>query len=591
MGTALSRLRLTLQSLRAISAAYEEVNKRIEESPGVPVLGPSTPYWAIPPSPIAQHGSEALVLPHYADVLIIGSGITGTAVSRTLLSEYSKDAAPDLRVIMLEARDACSGATARNGGHITPLLYHDYLAMKKELGAEMAKSIIEFRLAHLAELIQVSKEEDILADSQCREVETFDVFFDHETYELAIRNLAAYLNDIPEQRRMWRVVGVDECVKDLQLSERTVGAIATTAGAVHPYRLVTGILSRLLASHSTNFRLFTHTPCISISLSSGSENEEPFYIVSTNKGTIRARHVVHATNAWVSHLVPPMRGKIVPVRGHMSAQRPGMGLGAGGLKPHPLIGQTPLAGANDSVLTLTEVGASSAHSWLGTRSFVMYAGGRYDYLTQQPSASGSSLISSYPPPAAEFMFGGGVAHGEMDELAFMNEVGITDDRSWSLDTGAYLSGALSMHFGGWGAEGRDIEGNSADKSTIVPSPVGMESDEGRVKKLWSGILSVSADGRPWVGRLPAKISGRPAPRTRPSRKHKSAETVTRLAPPGEWISAGYSGEGMVHAYLSGKALAHMILGHDEHGRLPEAYLVTEARWKKANVENLIGAYV
>jgi hypothetical protein len=77
----------------------------------------------------------------------------------------------------------------------------------------MAKSIIKFRLAHLAELIQVSKEEDILADSQCREVETFDVFFDQETFDSAVRNLTVYLDELPEQRKMWRVVSPEECVK------------------------------------------------------------------------------------------------------------------------------------------------------------------------------------------------------------------------------------------------------------------------------------------------------------------------------------------------------------------------------------------
>ncbi|KAJ7442267.1 FAD dependent oxidoreductase [Mycena latifolia] len=587
MGTALSRLRLALQSLRAISAAYEELNRRIEQSPGIPVSSPSTPYWAIPASPIAQHGAEA-ILPPYADVVIIGSGITGTAVSRTLFNGSSEDAAAVLKVVMLEARDACSGATARNGGHITPLLYHDYLALKKEHGTEMAKSIVRFRLAHLGELIQVSKEEDILADSQCREVETFDVFFDSETYDLAIQNLTVYLDEMPEQRKMWRVVGAEECVKDLQLSQKVVGAIATTAGSVHPYRLVTGILSRLLASHPSNFRLFTHTPCISIS--SSESDEQVFYTVSTNKGAITARHVVHASNAWASHLLAPMRGKIVPVRGHMSAQRPGVGLGRIGiLKPESCVGHPP--SANDSVLTLTDASAGFAGSWLGTRSFVMYAGGRYDYLTQQPSSSASGMSpvpqSLYPPPAAEFMFGGGVAHGELAEQAFMNEVGIADDSSWSLDTGAYLSGALSMYFGGWGPEGRDLDVKSADNSA---SPANEELDEGRVKKLWTGILGVSADARPWVGRLPAKISGRPVPRSKYSWKEKAAKRsrMTPLAEPGEWISAGYSGEGMVHAYMSGKALARMILGHAEYGKLPEAFLVTEPRWKKANIENLIG---
>ncbi|KAJ7703769.1 hypothetical protein B0H16DRAFT_1394643 [Mycena metata] len=210
MGSAFSRLRLTWRSFRAISALY--VNERLKQTPGLPVSNPSTSYWAIPVSPIlvAQHGSDA-VLPSEADIVIIGSGITGTAVARTLLAQFDTKNAP--LIVMLDARDACSGATARNGGHVTPLIYHDYAALKKKHGAEMAQSILKFRFAHIAELIQVSKDEDILADSQCRAVETFDVFFNQEMFDLAVQNLNAYLDEMPEQRKLWRVVGAEECVK------------------------------------------------------------------------------------------------------------------------------------------------------------------------------------------------------------------------------------------------------------------------------------------------------------------------------------------------------------------------------------------
>ncbi|KAF7356565.1 J domain-containing protein [Mycena venus] len=464
MGTTFSRFHLALQSLRQSLAIYDEVNKRVEQSPGVPVSTPSTPYWAIPASPIAQHGSsDAIQLPSYADIVIIGSGITGTAFARTILGFEPEDNSELPQIVMLEARDACSGATARNGGHITPPLFQKYFKLKEKFGVQRAKSIIRFGLAHLAELIRVSKEEDILADSQCREVETFHVFFKQEAFDLAVQNLNAYLDEMPEQRKMWRI--------DLQFSQRAVGAFATTAGAIHPYRFVTGILSRLLASHPINFQLFTHTPCLSIS----SKKDEQLYTVSTSKGTIRARHIVHATNAWASHLLPPMRGRIVPVRGHMSAQRPGLGLRQAEAPEFPLEQPSQQVNPSDSLLTLADASARVGQSWSGTRSFLPYGDGRYDYLTQQPAESSSHSL--YPPPAAEFMFGGGLARGEIGKVAFIKEVGVADDRSWDMTTAAYLGGALSIYFGGWGAEGRDME-----------SKTDREFEEGRVKKLWTGIL-------------------------------------------------------------------------------------------------------
>jgi glycine/D-amino acid oxidase-like deaminating enzyme len=67
-----------------------------------------------PPSPIAKHGAEATI-PEYADVVIIGSGITGTSVARTLIDYDEKHRGDNrpLQIVMLEARDACSGATGR----------------------------------------------------------------------------------------------------------------------------------------------------------------------------------------------------------------------------------------------------------------------------------------------------------------------------------------------------------------------------------------------------------------------------------------------------------------------------------------------
>lgn len=114
MGNVISRVRIALGTIRAISAAYEELSQRISVSPGIPIPNPCTPYWTIPPSPISSYGSDE-DLPDYADVVVIGSGITGTSFVRTLLDEDLKANrnGPPLKVVMLEARDTCSGATAR----------------------------------------------------------------------------------------------------------------------------------------------------------------------------------------------------------------------------------------------------------------------------------------------------------------------------------------------------------------------------------------------------------------------------------------------------------------------------------------------
>ncbi|KAM6492260.1 hypothetical protein JOM56_011984 [Amanita muscaria] len=59
-----------------------------------------------------------------------------------------------------------------------------------------------------------------------------------------------------------------------------------------------------------------------------------------------------------------------------------------------------------------------------------------------------------------------------------------------------------------------------------------------------------------------------------------------MVPPGEWIAAGYSGEGMVHAWLSGKALAEMVGGGLANG-LPSPFRIVEERWKRTGIKDLI----
>lgn len=106
MGNLISQIRLAFRDFQDILNSYRALSNRLKLSPGLPVPNPTTSFWTVPPSVIAKHISE---LPVYADVVIIGSGISGTSVARKLLSDESKS----LGVVMLEARDICSGATGR----------------------------------------------------------------------------------------------------------------------------------------------------------------------------------------------------------------------------------------------------------------------------------------------------------------------------------------------------------------------------------------------------------------------------------------------------------------------------------------------
>jgi glycine/D-amino acid oxidase-like deaminating enzyme len=185
----------------------------------------------------------------------------------------------------------------------------------------------------------------------------------------------------------------------------------------------------------------------------------------------------------------------------------------------------------------------------------------FDYLTQLPEGE------------HELMFGAG----------FESSTDSGSNAMYDMHSAAHVGGAMPIYFGAesWGAE-------ALPTTPTDEQDVGGLWAEGRVKAIWSGLLSESADGMPWVGKVHVNVAGRKSPpaSSAPSALNSNTKKLRSVvtAAPGEWIAAGYSGEGMVHAWLSSKAVALMLLGEDLteiKTWLPELFIVTEDRVKTA----------
>jgi glycine/D-amino acid oxidase-like deaminating enzyme len=66
-------------------------------------------YWQTPPADIADLQTNPS-LPNYAEFVIIGSGFSGASIAYNILMDW-----PDANILLLEARQAASGASGRNG--------------------------------------------------------------------------------------------------------------------------------------------------------------------------------------------------------------------------------------------------------------------------------------------------------------------------------------------------------------------------------------------------------------------------------------------------------------------------------------------
>ncbi|KAI8625836.1 FAD dependent oxidoreductase [Xylariaceae sp. FL1651] len=548
MGAVQSTLKTLWFAIKALLAMNEELQtvlKRANSSPGLPVPNPSKSYWLEDPPHPELVDKQSPQLPTEADVVIIGSGITAAAVARSFLNECArkshvaksrdgdrlstsslgsdeKATAQDLpRVVVLEARTLCSGATGRNGGHIKSSPHELFaLMLAQKMREERAAALVRFQVAHVDILTSLCEAQgwDV---AECRKVETVDLFIDDEDRETFFKKIRDVQKWVPELGiKMWNA---EEAQKRFEANGYVRGAMSYTAGALWPFRLVSCVWKDLLAEFENYLSLETDTPVTSIETSKTQSQHGYAYEVTTTRGTIRCNHVVHATNGFTTQFVPGLKNKMTGFLGQMSAQRPG--------------------------------GSFSDRN--GDRSWSVVYGKSFDYATQRPTVNGKP---------GDIMLGGGSSRAQNDGFS---AVGIWDDSKMDALSISHISGIFP---------------------TVFEPRWGDEAEGGRIKTTWSGIVCVTGDLRPFVGFLDPKLTGR----------KPGISKEIRGVQPGEWVSAGYCGDGMVWAWLSGTALGLMLAGSEAEnvpkepgtpgGRLadwfPSELKPTLQRVKKANLENL-----
>ncbi|KAL6718022.1 hypothetical protein ACLMJK_004107 [Lecanora helva] len=294
------------------------MEERASIRPGLPSMTPTESSWQIPPSPLSDYRTTAS-LPETTDVLIIGSGITGASLAYNILSKASPPS-----VVLLEARFACSGATGRNGGHTKHAAYREFLDNMRDLGEDEAARILRFKFNCMRNVHNFAKEQGIDCDSW--QGDTVDVFYDRGQLEKAKKATNEIMRvlgrrDPAAKYEFWNA----QDAKKKFLVEGSYGALSYEAGSLWPYKFVIGLLELGI---KLGLNLQTWTPALKLM----NDDAKGAWTVLTGRGVISAKKVVLATNGYTAHLIPALQGVIVPLRGHMTAQRPGSGLPKDGLR-------------------------------------------------------------------------------------------------------------------------------------------------------------------------------------------------------------------------------------------------------------------
>ncbi|KAI1500791.1 FAD dependent oxidoreductase [Biscogniauxia marginata] len=526
---------------------------------GLPVANPTKSYWHKEPSAQLLGHRTTSELPRSADVAIVGSGITGA-----FAAHFLREKRPDLNIVMVEAREACWGATGRNGGHCQPAMYMPL------------PHIASFELRTFSFLKNLVEEYSIPCD--WHSTSGVHAYYSAELFALARGKVAALTDKYPDLAANVAIVTKGEggsppwllagerkefTLEGLRVPNAEGAIVQWNAASLWPYKLVAFVLERLLAANTDDsaegkggsFNLQTNTPVTGLTKTEAPpsylrnppdsrSHAKTTWTLHTPRGTLTAPQVLLATNAYTSHLLPSLADLLLPTRGQVSSLKP----------PSP--SPSPSPSSRDTTTDTPPVDIGHTFYIMGEPTSTF---SRDDYLIQRPPLTGGELV-----------FGGGRQHARGRGLGVWDDSTIDEPVAW------YLRGELG---------GVVDLSSSSSSSSSSPGPEGkgqhIRKQDLEPTHEWTGIMGYTRDGRPLVGRVPESLGG------------DDNSNNNGGGGDGLWLCAGYTGHGMPNAALCAKAVVDMMCAPAGDGGveidLPPEYELTPERVARARLVDEVAA--
>ncbi|KAJ5248710.1 FAD dependent oxidoreductase [Penicillium chermesinum] len=253
------------------------------------------------------HANRLNTVPAAATYVIIGSGISGALTGWELIKSGVKGD----EIIILEAREAVSGASARNAGHIRPDSFRGFPGYATTHGSEQARKILENERTVLKNVHEFVKQHNV--DCDFKYTTTYEVAISEDFVELLSTAFTAF-----------KAAGGD--VSHIQFHEgekakqktgvpTAICAYESPAASNHPGKLVQWILNDFIQKGG---KLWTHCPATKVGPAQAG--------ASKVGGTIAAKNVVHCTNAYAAYLLPELKHFISPRRSQVNSFTPRLSL-------------------------------------------------------------------------------------------------------------------------------------------------------------------------------------------------------------------------------------------------------------------------
>ena len=292
----------------------------------------NTPMWLLDENPLANYPwnrDSNTSLPMEVDTLVIGAGFTGGAIAY----HWSKKAPQDRRLVVIEMGDPASGSSGRNEGLV---VMGRYFKMVRDT---VLKNLDRVRPQMTkAERCQLAEQ---FAHQYCR-----SAYRNADLIEQTIRNenfdcdyaragwvqgrTATEQNALSESVQMaiesgyddWKSIVPDEVLEKTGMQVEHNAGFSVAAASWHPAKWVWCLLKSALTSK--NVELFTRTRVRSVT------DKGDFYLVDSERGAIRAHHVVYATESYTPKLERRFHDAILPMQ-EQAASGDG---GPEAMKPH-----------------------------------------------------------------------------------------------------------------------------------------------------------------------------------------------------------------------------------------------------------------
>lgn len=234
-----------------------------------------------------------------ADVAVVGAGFTGVSAALSL-AERGYD------VVVVEAHRVGWGASGRNGGQLIDG-FVDVEKVEKRLGIDAAN--LAWRMGLECR--------DLVLDRIERYHIDCDLKFGFVDLALRQRDLDYFRREIDRKIRLnyphrLQFVPKEE-ISSVVGSTRYIGGLVNFGnGHLHPLNLCVG---EARAAAELGVRFFERSPVTRVRHGSSTT-------VETETGTVRAKKVVLAGNAYLGRAEPRLFGKVIPAGSYMIATEP-----------------------------------------------------------------------------------------------------------------------------------------------------------------------------------------------------------------------------------------------------------------------------